>query len=77
MQVTVLTCSGSQYLSYLTNIIKYILVCYFIISFLFFQLEEQQRLEQRIRKESGMQYPAAYFKNRGDSWVFNNLLCEV
>ncbi|XP_023705657.1 oxysterol-binding protein-related protein 11 isoform X2 [Cryptotermes secundus] len=41
------------------------------------RLEEQQRLEQRIRKESGMQYPTAYFKKRGDSWVFNNLLCEV
>jgi hypothetical protein len=44
---------------------------------LFFQLEEQQRLEQKVRKESGMEYPTAYFHKEGDSWVFNNLLCEV
>jgi hypothetical protein len=47
------------------------------ISFLLFQLEEQQRLEQRVRRESGVQYPTAYFNKTDDSWVFNNLLCEV
>ena len=53
---------------------KYVLLK---IIFSIFQLEEQQRGEHRLRKESGLPYPAAYFKKIGDNWVFNNLLCEV
>lgn len=45
-------------------------------SFVSFQLEEQQRLEQRVRRESGIQFPTAYFNKKGDHWVFSNLLCE-
>ncbi|XP_021930327.1 oxysterol-binding protein-related protein 11-like isoform X2 [Zootermopsis nevadensis] len=40
------------------------------------RLEEQQRLEQRVRRESGIQFPTAYFNKKGDHWVFSNLLCE-
>lgn len=40
-------------------------------------LEEQQRVEHKLRKELGTAYPTAYFKKTGDNWVFNNLLCEV
>jgi len=52
-------------------------VRYLILFFSLFQLEERQRREHRLRKESGIPYPTAYFKKIDDNWVFSNLFCEV
>ena len=50
---------------------------YLRLFFSLFQLEERQRREHRLRKESGIPYPTAYFKKIDDNWVFSNLFCEV
>ncbi|XP_069693111.1 oxysterol-binding protein-related protein 11-like isoform X2 [Periplaneta americana] len=41
------------------------------------QLEEQQRIEEKIRRDTGTEYQAKFFHKVGDNWIYNNILCEV
>ncbi|GLH14142.1 Oxysterol-binding protein [Gryllus bimaculatus] len=41
------------------------------------ELEERQRLEERIRHEEGTSFPTVFFHKDDDNWVYNNMLVQL
>ncbi|XP_066996822.2 oxysterol-binding protein-related protein 11 isoform X2 [Anabrus simplex] len=41
------------------------------------ELEECQRLQERIRRDEGILFPTQYFHKVDESWIYNNLLVKV